>query len=131
MAQTSTLPDPRDAQSFPERLLSGVVLSLIGVVLLWEVWLAPIRPGGSWLVLKALPLCAAMPGLLARRNYTRQWLSLLLPLYVAEGVVRAWSESGRVRAFAAAEIVLALLAFAMILGIARRRRAGAPGRVDR
>jgi uncharacterized membrane protein len=131
VAPISALPDPQDAQPFPERFLLGVVLSLIGVVLLWELWLAPVRPGGSWLALKALPLCAAVPGLLARRNYTRQWLSLLLPLYVAEGVVRAWSEAGRVRAFAAAEIVLALVAFAMILGIAQRRRAGASGGVDR
>jgi uncharacterized membrane protein len=122
MAELSALPESRDAQPFAERLLTGTVLSLIGILVLWEVWLAPIRPGGSWLALKALPLCAALPGLFARRNYTRQWLSLLLPLYVAEGVVRAWSEAGRVRAFASAEIVLALLAFAMILGIARRRR---------
>jgi uncharacterized membrane protein len=128
MAEISALPDPRDAQPFAERLLTGTVLSLVGVLVLWEAWLAPIRPGGSWLALKALPLCAALPGLFARRNYTRQWLSLLLPLYVAEGVVRAWSESGRVRAFASAEIVLALLAFALILSIARRRRNDAYGR---
>ena len=130
MAHTSALPDSQ-GQPLPERLLSGAVLALIGVLLLWELWLAPIRPGGSWLALKALPLCAALPGLFTRRNYTRQWLSLLLPLYVAEGVVRAWSETGRVRAFAAAEIVLALLAFALILGVARRRRDALAGRAGR
>ena len=106
-----------------DRVLLGAALALIGVLVIWEAWLAPVRPGGSWLVLKALPLAVAVPGLLARRVYTRQWLSLLFPLYVAEGVVRAWSEPGRVRALAAAEIVLALIAFVSTLAVLRRRRA--------
>ena len=105
-----------------DRLLIGAMLALIGVLVLWEAWLAPVRPGGSWLVLKALPLAIAVPGLLGRRVYTRQWLSLLLPIYAAEGIVRAWSEPGRVRALATAEIVLAVVAFASTLAVLRRRR---------
>ena len=105
-----------------DRALVGSTLALIGVLILWEAWLAPVRAGGSWLVLKALPLALAVPGLLGRRVYTRQWLSLLLPLYAAEGIVRAWSEPGRIRALAAAEIVLAAIAFAMALVVLRRSR---------
>ncbi|MEP7083152.1 MAG: DUF2069 domain-containing protein [Betaproteobacteria bacterium] len=104
------------------RLLPAAVLALCALLILWELWLAPIRAGGSWLALKALPLAFALPGLFRPRLYTWQWLSLLLPLYAAEGIVRAWTEPGRVRALAAAEIVLSLIAFFSILALARSRR---------
>ena len=108
-------PAPRGAL----RILPAAVLALCSVLVLWEAWLAPVRQGGSWLILKALPLAVALPGLFARRLYTRQWLSLLLPLYAAEGIVRAWTEPGRVRALALAEIALALVAFIAIMAAAR------------
>ena len=41
--------------------------SLIALILLcaaWELWLAPVRPGGSWLALKALLLAWPLPGVL-------------------------------------------------------------------
>lgn len=113
--------------SLSERLLPATVLALFAILILWELWLAPIRQGGSWLALKALPLALSLPGLFRRRIYTRQWLSLLLPLYAAEGIVRAWTEPGRVRALAAAEIVLALIAFTAILVLARSRRIAPAG----
>ena len=113
----------------PARMLLPVVLALAGLLVLWEVWLAPIRAGGSWLALKALPLALAVPGLRAGRTYTRQWLSLLLPFYLAEGIVRIASETGRVRLLAGAEILLALAAFGAILALARQaRRAAAESR---
>jgi uncharacterized membrane protein len=105
-----------------DRLLVALLVALAGLLVLWEAWLAPIRPGGSWLVLKAAPLIAALPGLARGRRYTAQWLSLLLPFYAAEGIVRAWSESGRVPLLAAAELALASGAFALTLLVARRRR---------
>ena len=39
----------------------GSLLGLIVLSLCWELWLAPLRPGGSWLVLKALPLFLPLP----------------------------------------------------------------------
>jgi hypothetical protein len=39
-----------------------------------------------------LPLALCVPGLLRHRMYTYRWLSLLVWLYVTEGVVRATSE---------------------------------------
>ena len=125
MATMASNATPPAADSPWARLLPATVLALCAVLILWEAWLAPVRPGGSWLALKALPLALALPGLFQRRLYTRQWLSLLLPLYAAEGIVRAWSEPGRVRALAAAEIVLSLLAFVAILALARSRRSAA------
>ena len=96
--------------------------SLIGLILLcvvWEMWLAPLRPGGSWLVLKALPLLAPLFGILHGRRYTHQWASLLSLAYFMEGAVRAMTESGTPQLLALSEIVLSLLFFAATLTYAR------------
>lgn len=87
------------------------LLALILLGLLWELWLAPLRPGGSWLALKVLPLCIPLAGLLRRRMYTYRWTSLLVWPYFAEGVVRATSESGPAVPLAALEVALALSLF--------------------
>src|SRR5438105_9732507 len=86
-------PAPVDATRW---LAVGSLLALIVLSLAWELWLAPIRPGGSPVIagIKALPLCIPLAGLLRRRMYTYRWLSLLLWLYFIDGVVRAWSEPG-------------------------------------
>lgn len=103
------------------RILPAAVLALCAMLVLWELWLAPIRDDGSWLALKALPLGLALPGLFRRRPYTRQWLSLLLPLYATEGIVRAWTEPGRIRVLALAEIALVFVAFVAIMVATRHR----------
>ena len=90
------------------------VSSLIGLILLsllWELWLAPLRPGGSWLVLKALPLCIPLAGLLKNRMYTYRWVSLVVWLYFAEGVIRLQGDSWPSNACAAVEIMLCLMLF--------------------
>lgn len=72
-------------------------ISLVALILLdlaWELWLAPLRPGGSWLVLKIVPLLAALFGILRGKRYTHQWMSLLSLVYFTEGIVRATSDSG-------------------------------------
>ena len=88
------------------------VLGLIVLGLAWELWLAPVRSGGSWLVLKVVPLCFPLPGLLRNRMYTYRWVSLLVWLYFTEGVVRAASDRGLSRWLAGIEILLCLLLFA-------------------
>jgi len=73
------------------------IISLIGLILLglaWELWLAPLRPGGSWLVLKIVPLLAALFGILRGKRYTHQWMSLLSLVYFTESIVRATSDAG-------------------------------------
>ncbi len=61
-------------------------LALIALSIAWElVWA---RTGHGTLVLKALPLIIALPGLVRHRMYTYRWLSLAVWLYVAEGAVR-------------------------------------------
>ena len=73
-------------------LAVGSLLGLIILGLAWELVLAPLRPGGSWLAIKVLPLCLPLAGLLKNRMYTYRWVSLLVWLYFTEGVVRAWSD---------------------------------------
>ena len=90
----------------------GSVLGLIVLGLAWELWLAPLRPGGSWWALKVLPLCIPVAGLLKRRMYTYRWVSLLVWPYFIEGVVRATSESGPGVPLAVIEILLTLVLFA-------------------
>lgn len=84
--------------------------------------LAPLRPGGSWLVLKALPLALLVPALLRRKRLAMQYASLLLPFYLAEGIVRGWSESGRHALVAWSAALIALLAFISVVAWARSAR---------
>lgn len=100
----------------------AAAMSLIGLIALcvaWELWLAPLRPGGSWLVLKALPLLAPLFGILRGKRYTHQWASLLIQLYLLEGLTRATSDSGMMQRLAMVEVALALAFFAATLGYAR------------
>ena len=94
------------------RLLA--VLSLTGLIVLglvWELWLAPLRPGGTLLALKVVPLCIPLAGLLKNRMYTYRWVSLFVWLYFTEGVVRAWGDAAPSCYFAFAEVVLCVLLF--------------------
>lgn len=89
--------------------------SLIGLIVLglaWELWLAPLRPGGSWLVLKVLPLTLPLAGLLKNRMYTYRWLSLLVWIYAAEGAVRMTSDTNALSALLAGiELLLCVVLF--------------------
>jgi uncharacterized membrane protein len=107
------------------RAASALLVALIVLCIAWEGWLAPLRPGGSWLVLKALPLMVAFPGVLTGRRYTSQWLSMLVLLYLTEGVVRA-GDAGLAGTLAVIEALLAALLFASVVFHARL---SAPSRV--
>jgi uncharacterized membrane protein len=108
------------------RLIAGASLvALAALCLAWELWLAPLRPGGSLLALKALPLALPLGGILSGRRYTYQWSSLLILAYFAEGATRAWAESGVGRTLALAEVALSFAFFAAAVSYARLTRAGA------
>jgi uncharacterized membrane protein len=70
------------------------LIALIALSLAWELWLAPLRPGGSALALKAIPLLFALRGTFRRKVYTLQWASMLVLLYLAEGIVRGMTDGG-------------------------------------
>jgi uncharacterized membrane protein len=94
-----------------QHVASVSLIALIFLGVAWELWLAPLRPGGSWLVLKALPLLAPLMGILKGRRYTYQWAPILVLAYFTEGVVRAWSEDGLSAALAAAQAALSVAFF--------------------
>jgi uncharacterized membrane protein len=102
------------------------LLALIFLCLAWELWLAPLRPGGSWMALKALPLLLPLLGILRGRRYTYQWSSMLILAYFAEGVVRAFGDGGRSAALALTEIVLTLVFFVSTVSYARLTRESQP-----
>ncbi|MFM6985620.1 MAG: DUF2069 domain-containing protein [Hydrogenophaga sp.] len=112
------------AVALSRRLAVGSVLGLIALGLAWELWLAPLRAGGSWWAVKVLPLALPLPGLLKNRMYTYRWVSLLVWLYFTEGVVRAWSDTGLSAALAGLQLLLCVLLFiACALHVRTRLRA--------
>jgi uncharacterized membrane protein len=98
---------------------AAALVVLAGLCLAWELWLAPLRPGGSLMALKALPALLPLRGVLEGRRYTFQWASMLILAYLAEAVVRLWAERGLAQLLAAAELALSLAFFAAALAYAR------------
>ena len=110
------------------RLRAAAAASLVALIVLclaWELWLAPLRPGGSLVALKALPLALPLRGIFEGRRYTYQWSSLLILAYFAEGVTRTVAERGTSQACAAAELLLSVAFFAAVVAYSRLTRAGA------
>ncbi|MBX3588173.1 MAG: DUF2069 domain-containing protein [Ramlibacter sp.] len=108
-------------------LAVGSVLGLIALGLAWELFLAPVRPGGSWLALKVLPLCFPLAGLLRNRMYTYRWVSLVVWLYFIEGVVRASGDRAPSSYLALVEVALCLSLFAACVLHVRLRQKRAVG----
>ncbi|OIP15102.1 MAG: DUF2069 domain-containing protein [Comamonadaceae bacterium CG_4_9_14_3_um_filter_60_33] len=105
-----TLPASRSV-ALTRILAVGSLLGLIVLGLAWELLLAPLRPGGSWLALKVLPLCVPLAGLLKNRMYTYRWVTLLVWLYFTEGVVRAYSDKPPGNYLAMVQVFLCLTLF--------------------
>jgi uncharacterized membrane protein len=113
----------RRAMTFLRRAAAASLAALVVLCLAWELWLAPLRPGGSLIALKALPLLLPLPGILAGRRYTFQWSSLLILAYFAEGATRAWSDSGGSRWLAGLEILFSVAYFVAAVSYARATQA--------
>lgn len=102
------------------RLALFSLLALFLWCMVWEIWLAPLKPGGTLLFLKAVPLVFAIRGVSRGSLYTMQWASMLILLYFMEGVVRVMSDPpGPSIWMAAVEIVLSLLFFIAALAYVR------------
>ncbi len=106
-----TMQNTDSAVALTRKLAVGSLLAMVLLGLAWELWLAPLRPGGSWLVLKVLPLCIPLAGLLKNRMYTYRWLSLLVWLYFTEGVVRAWGDKAPGSWLALTQVALCVVLF--------------------
>ena len=108
-----------------DKLQFGASISLVGLIILaliWESVLAPLKPGGSLLMLKAVPLLLPLFGILRGKRYTYQWSSMFILLYFTEGVVRAWSDTGLSAKLAVIEVILSLLFFTCAIFYARLTR---------
>jgi uncharacterized membrane protein len=104
------------------RVALAATIALALLLVLWELVLAPLRPGGTWLALKALPLALLIPGVARASPPTLQWLPLVLLAHFSEGIVRGWSESGRHSLVAWAAAALATLAFVALFAWLRHER---------
>ncbi|WP_066738607.1 DUF2069 domain-containing protein [Cupriavidus sp. D384] len=93
------------------RLSLTSLIALIALCIAWEWFLAPLRPGGSWLILKCVLLLPVLRGVWMRNRYTMQWSSMLILLYFTEGIVRATSDRAPSSWLAWAEVALTLLFF--------------------
>lgn len=105
-----------------QTLSSLSLIALIALCLAWEGWLAPLKPGGSWLILKGAFLLLPLFGILRGKRYTYKWLSLFIQFYLLEGVLRATSDSGPSRWLAVGETLLAVTLFASIVLYIRATR---------
>lgn len=100
----------------------GSFIALIVLGLIWELWLAPLRPGAWLLALKVIPLAIALPALITGHIRTFQWWSMIVMLYLTEGLVRGASDTGASVPLAWAEAALAAIAFFAILAYVKAAR---------
>jgi uncharacterized membrane protein len=103
-------------------ITSASLIGLITLCITWEMWLAPQRPGGSWLAIKVLPLLIPLTGIVRGKLYTYRWITLLIIAYFVEGVVRAWSDKGFSAPLAGVEIALTLMIFTSAILYVRRKK---------
>ena len=95
-------------------IATAAFVDLFILCIAWEWFISPLRPGGSWLILKAIPLLFAIPGLWTGKVYTMQWASMLILLYITEGLVRIL-ETGANFWMATLETTLGTIAFVCLL----------------
>lgn len=98
-------------QRLAARVAIAAWLALLVLAVLWESLLAPLRPGGSWLLLKAVPLLLPLRGVWRGDVKTMQWALLLVMLYIAEGSLRI-ADAPPAAWLAAGELALGWLFFA-------------------
>jgi uncharacterized membrane protein len=117
--------NPTGGEGVLRALRLGAGSSLIALIMLclaWETILAPLKPSGSLLMLKAVPLLLPLFGILKGHRYTYQWASMFILLYFTEGVVRAWSDTGLSAKLALLEVVLSLIFFICTIFYAKLTR---------
>lgn len=105
-----------------QTIASISLILLIALCLAWEGWLAPLKPGGSWMILKGAFLLFPLFGVLRGKRYTYKWLSLFIQLYLLEGATRATSDTGLSQWLAAGETLLSVVLFTSLVLYIRATR---------
>ena len=100
--------------SFNQKLafVSAVLLCLLCIA--WEWFISPLRPNGSWMALKFIPLGLMLPGLYRGKNYQTQATSMIILLYFLEGSARLF-EPGLNWIMASLEVLLSSVIFYAVL----------------
>ncbi len=105
----------------------SLTIALIVLGLAWETLLAPLRPGGSLLAFKVLPLVFVLPAFWKGRVRHYQLWSMLILAYLCEGVVRGMSDGGRSAILGWVETALAVALYLAIMRYVQLRRRAAAG----
>lgn len=105
-----------------QTIASISLILLIALCLAWEGWLAPLKPGGSWMILKGAFLLFPLFGVLRGKRYTYKWLSLFIQIYLLEGATRATSDTGLSQWLAAGETLLSVVLFTSVVLYIRATR---------
>lgn len=103
--------DVSERQRIAWRWSIAAWVALIVLSLAWELAIAPLAPGGSWLALKVVPLLLPLRSMLRGSPYGMQVAVLLVLLYMLEAGARILDPSP-VRWLAALELALSLAFFA-------------------
>jgi uncharacterized membrane protein len=120
---------PRVGSGPARHIAIALWMALIVLCVAWEWQLAPLRPGGSWLILKAAPLLLPLRGLLTGDARSFQWALLLVLLYLAEGSVRVFDPAPQAT-LAWIELVLGAGFFVAAVAYLRPFKRAARARAD-
>jgi uncharacterized membrane protein len=105
-------PDRRQTIEHWRTVCLVCTLLLIGLGLGWELWWAPLKGGTGALALKVLPLTLCIAGMLKHQMRAYRAMSLLVWLYVLEGLMRVMTDQGWGQPLALAETILGMVLFA-------------------
>lgn len=105
-------------------LAATSLIALVFLCLYWELRGAPLRPQGSWLVLKALPLLLPLMGVLRGRRQTFKWALMLVLPYFIEGATRAYADLPPSSLYALAQSILVTLFFVSAISYIRQPAGG-------
>jgi uncharacterized membrane protein len=111
-------------------IASAGIIDLILLCLAWEWFISPLRPGGSWLMLKAVPLLIMLPGVWRANVYTMQWSSMAILIYTTEALVRI-TESGWNVWLAIIELILSITVFVALLMYLKPIKAAAKAKANK
>lgn len=120
---------PRQKVAWRWSIAAWVALIVLGLA--WETVLAPLRPGGSWLALKVVPLLLPLPAMLRGSAYAMQVALFIVLLCVLEGSARML-EPAPAAWLAALQLLLAIgffvaaIIYLRPMKIAAKRRAHSP-----
>ena len=90
-------------------------IGLIALALALELLIAPLRPGGSWLALKVIPLLLPLPAILRGGAYAMQLAIFISMLYLFEGAARVFeARPGAILAMIELALAVCFLAAAIV-----------------